>query len=187
VAKGPLAADWMLVSNAHPNGLTDIALAGVAPPAGDVVLARLTFRGTGQKGQASAIAFRRALINEADVSAAAQDGLITIDTPPVTDLAATVSGGAVLLTWTHVGDDADHYEVWRATNLPYFTPLEGALIAPHVNPGAGTSCSDPNSGLGNPVANSFYLVRSIDAAGRPAPTYNRVGLFSLAIQPGASQ
>ena len=90
VSKGPLAADWMLVSNVRPNGLIDIALAGVTPPAGDVVLARLTFRGVGQKGQTSAVAFQRAQINEVDVSGSTQAGQITLDTPPVTDLRAAV-------------------------------------------------------------------------------------------------
>jgi hypothetical protein len=185
VSKGSLASDWMLMSNVHPNGLVDIALAGVTPPVGDVVLVQLTFCGLGQKGQATPVAFQRAEINEVDVSGRAQDGQITIDTPPVTDLRATASDGNVILTWTHVGSDAHHYEVWRATNLPYFAPPQGELIAPNVEPATGPSFSDPNSGLGNPATNSFYLVRSVDADGRPAPTYNRVGVFNFSLQRGA--
>lgn len=185
ITKGPLAADWLLLSNVRPNGLVDLGLAGVTPPAGDVTLAQLTFRGIGQKGQTSALAFQRALVNEVDVSADAVAGQITLDTPPVTDLGAGVVSSTLRLTWTHVGSDADHYEVWRATNLPYFAPPAGTLIAPNVAPTAHPSYDDGASGLGNPAANSFYLVRSVDAAGRPAPTYNRVGVFSFGLTAGS--
>jgi len=183
VTKGSLAADWLLMSNVHANGQVEIALAGVTPPGGDVVLAHLTFRGLGQKGQTTAVAFVQAQVNEADALGSAQSGRITLDTQPVTDLRAAVVTGAIHLTWTHVGSDAHHYEVWRATNLPYFTP-QGVPLAPNVAPGAGPSFDDTNSGIGNTATNSFYLVRSVDAAGWPAPTYNRVGVFNFGLTPG---
>ena len=106
------------------------------------------------------------------------------DTPPVTDLRAAISNGRILLTWSHVGSAADHYEVWRATNLPYFVPPQGAPIAPNVSPGAGPSYDDAYSGLGSPATNSFYLVRSVAGTGRPAPTYSRVGVFNFAFGAG---
>ena len=186
VSKGSLAADWMLVSNVHPNGLIDLALAGVTPPTGDVVLAQLSFRGGSQKGQASAVTFQRAQINEVDVSGSTQAGQITLDTPPITDLRAAVTTAGIHLTWSHVGSDAHHYEVWRATNLPYFVPPQGTPIAPNVAPNIDPCYDDGYSGIGNTAVNSFYLVRSVDAAGRPAPTYNRVGVFNFALKPGGS-
>lgn len=40
----------------------------------------------------------------------------------VAGLAATVTSSTVELSWTYAANDADHYEVWRAEDAPYFTP-----------------------------------------------------------------
>lgn len=117
-AAGFVTASLYLSSSETPVYSIDIALAGVTPPAGEVVLVRLSFRGGGQRGQTSAVAIQRAQINEVDVSGSTQAGQITLDTPPLTDLRAAVTTAGIHLTWGHVGSDAHHYEVWRATNLP---------------------------------------------------------------------
>jgi len=185
VTRGDIPTGWALMSNAHANGTVEIGLAGVTAPAGDVTLTRLTFRALGAKGETTAVAFQDAQVNEQSVLGSARDGQITIDTPPVTDLSGDVSGGQVVLTWSHVGDDVDHYEVWRAFGSPYFTPeAGGACLDDNVYPG-GTAFTDPNSGLGTPGSSAFYLVRGVDANGRPSPTYNRVGVFNFGIQAGS--
>ena len=56
-------------------------------------------------------------------------------------------------------------------------------LARGANPGSGYD--DAYSGLGDPMTNSFYLVRSLDAAGWPAPFFNRVGEFHFALAPGS--
>jgi hypothetical protein len=182
--RGDLPGNWSLAHNTQPSGSVKIGLAGPGAAAGDGTLARLTFKAVGAKGQSSEVAFGSSLLNEGAIAVTTVAGRITIDTPPVTDLRCLKNGNTAQLTWTHVGSDADHYEVWRATNLPYFVPPQGAPIAPIVGPSANPGYDDTYGGLGSPATNNFYLVRSVDAAGRPAPAYNRVGVFNFSLTPG---
>jgi hypothetical protein len=185
VARGSIPTDWVLMSNAYANGKVEIGLAGVTSPAGDVALVRLTFRALAAKGASTVLAFQEAQVNEQNALGSARDGQITIDTPPVTDLSGSVTGGQFVLSWSHVGADVHHYEVWRAFGSPYFTPGAGGVcLDEDVNPG-GTTFSDPNSGLGTPGTGAFYLVRGVDVNGRPSPTYNRMGIFNFGIQAGS--
>ena len=173
------------MSNAHANGTVEIGLAGVTSPTGAVTLVRLTFRALAAKGASTAVAFQDAEVNEQNALGSARDGQIAVATPPVTDLSGSVTGGQLMLSWTHIGDDVDHYEVWRAFGNPYFTPeTGGTCIGDNVNSG-GTTFPDPNSGLGMPGTSAFYLVCGVDANGRPSPTYNRVGIFNFGIQAGS--
>ena len=95
--------------------------------------------------------------------------------------------GGAQLTWTHVGSDVQHYEVWRAENNPYFVPGQsGVRIADNISPSA-TSFTDNDGGLGNSTTNSFYAVVSVDASGRPSPVIMRVGEFDFSLTPGSGQ
>ncbi len=150
-------------------------------------LARLTFRAIGAKGQSSALAFGTGLVNEGNIAVTTQAGRITVDTPPVTDLKCLKTEGAAALSWTHVGSDVQHYEVWRAEDNPYFVPGQsGVRIADNISPSA-TGFTDRDGGLGNSMANSFYVVVSVDAGGRPSPVIVRVGEFDFSLAPGSGQ
>jgi hypothetical protein len=118
------------------------------------------------------------------VAVATQGGQIAVDTPPVTDLRAGRTGGGVQLQWSSVGSDAQHYEVWRGDNAPYFTPpAGGAPIADDLPPGTLT-WTDVTGGLGSAATNSFYVILVVDANGRASPVSNRVGEFDFGLQPG---
>jgi hypothetical protein len=179
-----VASDWSMAFNEQPSGVITLALATATPPAGDVTLARLTFRAIGAKGQGTALIFERALLNEGQVAVATQAGQIAVDTPPVTDLRAGRMGNGVQLQWSSVGSDAQHYEVWRGEDTPYFTPPAGGTrIADDLPPG-GLNWTDSAGGLGNAATNSFYVVLAVDAGGRASPVSNRVGEFDFGLQPG---
>jgi hypothetical protein len=111
--------------------------------------------------------------------------------PPVAPAVAIGrgAGSSAALTWTHTAANAS-YQVWRGTT-PYFTP--GASGSSLIGDGATgicsrngstITCTDPN-GVGDPAANSFYLVRAFNAAAAAADSNNRVGGFAFALQPGS--
>jgi len=191
-ALGDLPADWSLAQNEIAPGTIRLGLAGSTPVSDDRVLARVTFSAIGEKGDASAVTFTRSDLNEGQVSASTAAGEILIDTPPVLDLAASVEGkpgsDTVTLRWTSVGSDAHHYEVWWAIGAPYFTPEAGGeRVGGDVAPAPEMSVSDDDALAGQPGAMVFYLVRAVDAAGRPSPAYNRVGFVTFGLQPGTTQ
>lgn len=101
------------------------------------------------------------------------------------------ANGDVLLTWSDVGNSADHYEVWRSS-APYFSPVpeEGTLIAPNVprpaTPGDPVSFPDETgtSHLGNPDVNDTYVVLAVGAGGVKSLVSNRVAEFDFSLQPG---
>jgi hypothetical protein len=184
--RGDLPANWSLAHNAQPAGAVKIGMAGAGSMSGGATLARLTFRAIAAKGQSSVVSFGTGQINEGSIAATTQAGRITVDTPPVTDLKCLKTDGAQL-TWTHVGSDVQHYEVWRAENNPYFVPGQnGVRIADNISPSA-TSFTDRDGGLGNSTANSFYAVVSVDANGRSSPVIMRVGEFDFSLTPGSGQ
>ena len=185
--RGDLPGNWSLAHNAQPAGAVKIGLAGSGSVSEGATLARLTFRAIGAKGQSSALTFGTGLINEGSIAVTTQAGRITVDTPPVTDLKCLKTDGGAQLTWTHVGSDVQHYEVWRAENNPYFVPGQsGVRIADNISPSA-TSFTDTDGGLGNSTTNSFYAVVSVDANGRPSPVIMRVGEFDFSLTPGSGQ
>lgn len=97
------------------------------------------------------------------------------------NLAISRSGVATnSLTWSYLGSDVHHAEVWRSTTAPYLTP--GAPGASQVLPGplAGdTHFDDPGAGSG---ANQFYVLRAVkaDNVTVSAPS-NRVGAFHFTL------
>ncbi len=182
--RGDLPAGWSFASHSYPGGTLILGMSGPSMN-GDAVLARLAFQTLGSKGQSSAVDFLRADLNEREIAANTLAGLISIDTPPVTDLRASPVDGALHLVWTDVGADAHHYELWRAGNQPYFAPDgQGEKIAPYLYPFNGVQYHDSGGGLGNPDINSFYLLRTIDANGRPSPFSNRVAEFDFRLRTG---
>ena len=185
--RGDLPGNWSQAHNVQPAGAVKIGLAGTGSVSGGGTLARLAFRAIGAKGQSSALTFGTGLVNEGSIAVTTQAGRITVDTPPVTDLKCLETDGAAELSWTHVGSDVHHYEVWRAENNPYFVPGQsGVRIADNISPSA-TSFTDRDGGLGNSTTNSFYVVVSVDAGGRPSPVIMRVGEFDFSLTPGSGQ
>jgi hypothetical protein len=90
----------------------------------------------------------------------------------------------VRLTWPAV-EGSDHYEVWSATNQPYFTP--GADCA-NPAPLQCTSVADTlvDSGAGSPTGSHTYAVRAINACGAASdPAPDRVGVFEYELAPGS--
>jgi hypothetical protein len=88
------------------------------------------------------------------------------------------------LSWSYLGSDIDHAEVWRSNTQPYLTP-EGAdavLLTP--GPAAGeTTYTDTDAPTS---VNQYYIVRAVKADGttKSAPS-NRVGAFHFALVPGS--
>ena len=112
------------------------------------------------------------------------------ETPPrtKTEPSAPLFRRPVTLTWSGVGSDAHHYEVWRAFGAAYFTPdAGGERIAAAVSPAAQMSFTDTGAQAAQPGTQVFYLVRAVDAAGRPSPTYNRVGAVTFGLRGGEAR
>ena len=97
---------------------------------------------------------------------------------------ARLDAAQVQLTWNAVAG-ADHYEVWRATNAPYFVP--GANCAAPGIYGCATApgTSYTHAGLGDPLNDYTYTARAVSACGATsAAPYPRVGEFDFALVPG---
>jgi len=102
--------------------------------------------------------------------------------PPA--LAIRRDGSNVRLTWQHTGPNTA-YQLWRGTP-PYFAPggpKTALLAAPAVPNPCGTLSFTTPAALGDPNANTFYLIYTAGANGAWAAS-NRTGVFSFAIQPG---
>ena len=99
-------------------------------------------------------------------------------------IAATVSpaivreGTTVTLSWTH-NTANQAYQVHRATT-PYFTPTDATRRA--LVTGAPWSYSDPDTVIGDPNTNYFYLVRATCGAAYVDP--GRRGEFDFRLTPG---
>lgn len=107
----------------------------------------------------------------------------------VNNLTAQRADNGVKLTWTHVGGNVSHYEVWRSES-PYFAPgaAGSAKISPNLppptSPGAPVEFTDTASHAGNPDVQDYYVVLAIGANGQPSPASNRVAAFDFRLQPG---
>lgn len=105
----------------------------------------------------------------------------------VADLQASLSGSQVDLSWTHVGGNVDHYEVWRGPT-PYFTPGSAGSVqlAANVTPvGGSASYPDTTANIGDASINDYYLVLSVSETGQASPVSNRAGAFDFDITPGS--
>jgi hypothetical protein len=114
--------------------------------------------------------------------------LLITSSPPaaVADLAGTRSGNDLQLSWSAVTQDIlgnaitpDHYTVYRKGNDAYFSPTASDAVATPTNP----SHTDAGA-LGDPSANYFYAVTTVDAAGKESAISNRFGEFDFALSPG---
>ena len=99
----------------------------------------------------------------------------------VAGLAATVTSKSVVLSWTYAANDADHYEVWRAADAPYFTPGE-ICAAPDCATATGTTYTD-DSGCSDPDSNCTYVVRVVTTDNWRS-TGVRLGVFNFGLTPG---
>ncbi|MCB9432821.1 MAG: hypothetical protein H6668_12650 [Ardenticatenaceae bacterium] len=85
------------------------------------------------------------------------------------------------LTWS--GGTADSYQVWRATNTPYFTP--GASCA---SPGGLTCTANATSPLATSAStvgtNYYYKIVAVNTCGSTATATGHKGAFSFGITPG---
>jgi hypothetical protein len=78
VARGELVSDWSMASNLGIPGEVRLALAGARPVSGSGELALITFAAAGGVGSASDVVFLRGELNEGAVSAALQNGRISV-------------------------------------------------------------------------------------------------------------
>lgn len=101
----------------------------------------------------------------------------------LTNLTIDKSGSSLVLSWYGTNNSLNRYEVWRSSNLPYFTP--GAAnttkltdVNPPANPGILTFTD--SSVLGNVDTNYFYLVRSVSTTSKNSDS-NQAGEFEFFI------
>ncbi len=101
--------------------------------------------------------------------------------PFLTDLVVDLQPeGGNVLTWTHLGDRIDHYEVYRAEKQFFGLNDVGVTRLPDVAPpaqGATASTTDPAPPLGAGTS-YFYLVLPVGQAGVYPPS-NRAGVFNF--------
>lgn len=99
----------------------------------------------------------------------------TLDAPVVS---ITRSGSNINLDWPDVASAAS-YEVWRATNAPYFTP--GATCAGNADCASVTASAwTHNGGSGSASTNYTYVVRSVSGAVK-SKISNRVAEFDFTL------
>jgi hypothetical protein len=86
------------------------------------------------------------------------------------------------------GSGVDHYEVWRASNTPYFMPgdVGSVQLLPDVESlhetGHLYEITDSSSGIGDVNDNSFYVVRAVGGGGGGMTAdSNRVGEMDYAL------
>ena len=115
-----------------------------------------------------------------------EDGLTPCTAPAgVSSVAIAQAGGSqVAVTWAAVAG-ADHYEVWRATNEPYFVPGMNCAAPGIYGCATVVGMSYPDAGLGDPLNNYTYAVPAVSACGaKSAASYPRAGEFVFALVPG---
>ena len=103
----------------------------------------------------------------------------------VAGLTATVTPaapGTVVLNWTYTGADADHYEVWRANNAPYFTPGDVCDVDPGCESVHNTTYTDTD-GCSVPGTNCTYVVQVVTTDDWRSPGA-RLGVFNFGLTPG---
>ena len=98
-----------------------------------------------------------------------------------------VSGGDVLLSWTHRAANSGGYDVWYSTD-PYFTPGTDCAAPP-----AGLACQHvaapgatfPHTGAAADTAHNYtYIVLGINTAGARSSGSQRAAEFSFTLVPG---
>jgi hypothetical protein len=92
----------------------------------------------------------------------------------------------IVLSWQHSSTGVDHYEVWRATNRPYFTPADpGATKLSDIPPDLSQSYvyTDTSSALGDTLNNSYYRLRAVYISGLTTDS-DPVGEYDFPIQRG---
>lgn len=109
----------------------------------------------------------------------------------IDDLAATIDVDKnVVLTWTDVAGNVDHYEVWRG-ETPFFAPQApwGTCIADNVarpgQSGGTVTFTDTADHLGNAAINDYYLILGVTAGGAKSPVGNRAGAFDFGLTKGS--
>lgn len=98
----------------------------------------------------------------------------------VDDLAISAVGSNVELSWSAVAG-ADHYQVWRAENDPYFAPPLDTQCTESAQCTSTTGTAYVDAALGDPFANHTYLVRPVAACGAVAAAAGRVGEFEYGL------
>jgi len=96
-------------------------------------------------------------------------------------LAATITPSTVVLEWIYASNDADHYEVWRADNAPYFTPGD-TCVAPGCASVTGTTHTD-TAGCSGLDTNCTYVVQVVTTDDWRS-TGARLGVFNFGLVPG---
>jgi len=104
-----------------------------------------------------------------------------LDAPDTVGIAANTGVSGVDLSWNAV-TSGDHYQVWENAD-PYFTP-DTRNDTPLATT-ASTSYTHSGS-LGDPAANHFYLITTVNPCGAASGYSQRTGEFDFALVPGAN-
>ncbi len=92
--------------------------------------------------------------------------------------AITDASGSVQLSWNDVSG-ATQYDVYRAIDVPYFTPADPPYAADVTSP-----WQDPDANaLGDPAQNYYYIIRARDGNGNTSDGPHQ-GEFDFALVPG---
>jgi len=113
---------------------------------------------------------------------------VTVGGPDaIGDLQISITGDDIDLSWSDVGGEVDHYEVWRSPT-PYFIPGDSRseMIAPNVvpNPGGLVHYIDTVHHLQESEINDYYLVLAIDGSNNSSAMSNRVAAVDFPLAPG---
>ena len=114
-----------------------------------------------------------------EITSTTQDCSVTFWGP--IDLSIARVNGNNELSWSYLGTDIDHFEVWRSNTQPYLTPEGADAIQLQPDP-TGTTFTDTDAPT---TENQYYVVRGVkaDDVTKSAPS-NRVGAFHFALVPG---
>lgn len=130
-------------------------------------------------GQWTGVAtFSPMVLGSSTAPAGSPAGTCSAPTAPTT---MSMNTAGTQLTWS--GGTADSYQVWRATNTPYFTP--GANCA---SPGALACTANATSPLTISAStvgtNYYYKIVAVNTCGSTVTATGHKGAFSFGITPG---
>jgi subtilisin family serine protease len=117
-----------------------------------------------------------------------QDASIDPIPASLSDLSISISGSDILLEWTHQDSTVVRYEVWRAINMPYFTPDASGTKIGEVTPGNvgdALSFTDEDAPLNDASQEATYLVLGVNSVGQRADPDPHEGEFEFELIAGS--
>jgi hypothetical protein len=117
-----------------------------------------------------------------------QDASIDPIPASLSDLSISISGSNIVLEWTHQDSTVVRYEVWRAINMPYFTPDASDTKIGEVTPGNvgdALSFTDEDAPLNDASQEATYLVLGVNSVGQRADPDPHEGEFEFELIAGS--